>query len=79
MARALLTRSQKRILDLAIVGRNTAQIAAELGVDRTSVQGRLQRARDRMRARNNMELVARAMELGLIAPPRRATTSGGRD
>lgn len=70
MARPRLTRSQQQVIGLAIVGHGTSEIAQRLGVDASSVQRRLQHARERLRARNNMELVARAMDLGLIEPPR---------
>ena len=71
MARALLTSSQKKLLDLAVRGFDRDAIAAELAVHPDSVSGRLARARARLGARSNMELVAQAIAHGVVAAPLR--------
>lgn len=76
MARALLTPGQRLVIGLAISGHGMAAIAERLGVHRCSVEHRFGRARNRLRARNNMELVARAIDLGLVSPPRRCDRIG---
>jgi DNA-binding CsgD family transcriptional regulator len=69
--RALLTRGQRQVLDLAVSGLATAEIADALGIGASAVQEGLARARRRMGARNNFELTARALALGLVKPPLR--------
>jgi DNA-binding CsgD family transcriptional regulator len=69
--RALLTRGQRQVLDLAVSGLSMAEIGDALGIGPSSVRESLDRARLRMGARNNLELTARALALGLVKPPLR--------
>jgi DNA-binding CsgD family transcriptional regulator len=50
----------------------TDEVADQLGLDPAAVSSQLARAKAALGTTSKLETVVRAMQLGLIAPPRRA-------
>lgn len=61
-----LTRAEVEVLQLLATGRTQDEIAEELGISRTSVKKRIERARDGINATNSIHAVALAMKNGSI-------------
>lgn len=69
-ARSLFTRNQRDVIDRMVQGKLAREVADDLRIDVSNVQGAIKRARQRVGARNNMELVAIAVTSGEVRPPR---------
>ncbi|MEU0592657.1 MULTISPECIES: helix-turn-helix domain-containing protein [Streptomyces] len=65
------------ILNLLYAGFSDASIARRLGVGHRTVQRRVQRLMEQLRANGRVALGARAQELGLL-PPRASAVRTGR-
>ena len=62
--------TQRQVLSRLVRGRRPAEIAKELKIGVSAVSARICSSRRSLGARNNFELVARAIALGLVeAPP----------
>jgi two-component system, NarL family, nitrate/nitrite response regulator NarL len=61
-----LTRREYDILRRVAMGETNPEIAAELGLTRNTVKTYLQRALEKLGARNRIEALARANELGIL-------------
>ena len=63
-----LTTHQRRVLELAVVGRTDREIGEALCVSESTVRYHLQRLKRRVGARSKVELVQRAYAAGLVGP-----------
>lgn len=63
-----LTTHQRRVLELAVVGRTDREIGEALCVSESTVRYHLQRIKGRVGARSKVELVQRAYAAGLVGP-----------
>jgi DNA-binding CsgD family transcriptional regulator len=68
--RPTFTRSQRQILGLLVQGLSSRQIADRLGIATCSVDGCVARARRRIGARTNLQLVAMAVAAREVAAPK---------
>ncbi|CAL9508023.1 hypothetical protein G3I36_35560 [Streptomyces sp. SID10362] len=68
----------RKILHLLYAGFSDASIARRLGMGHRTVQRRIQRLMERLRANGRVALGARAQELGLLRALRPPYESGGR-
>lgn len=63
-----LTTHQRRVLELAVMGRTDREIGAALCVSESTVRYHLQRLKRRVGARSKVDLVQRAYAAGLVGP-----------
>ncbi len=68
----LLNHDEMTVLRLTAMGMDCPEIAADLGVPVTTVAGRLSRARTKLDVRCKEAAVAKASQLGLLAPSERS-------
>ncbi|CAL9520057.1 LuxR C-terminal-related transcriptional regulator [Streptomyces sp. MS2A] len=73
-----VTDDDQKILHLLYAGFSDASIARRLGMGHRTVQRRIQRLMERLRANGRVALGARAQELGLLRTPRPPYEPGGR-
>lgn len=64
--RPLLTHREYQILSRVTLGKTNGEIARELGLAQNTVKTYFQRTLEKLRARNRVEAVSRAAELGLL-------------
>jgi len=64
--RSLLTRREHEILSQVALGKTNSEIAQELGLAHSTVKTYFQRTLEKLNARNRVEAVNRAAEMGLL-------------